>query len=111
MSATVYVGGLPDLRPGPGGASRCSVLVDRAAAGAFGMRRLQFLVSVWWVDTGPRNPPPGWSGCDHYTFSGKGTRVDFRGKNANQTMRGGACTSTLAGAPVPPGCAVPCQAI
>lgn len=69
MSATIYVGGLPDLRPGPGGASRCSALVDRAAAGAYGMQRLQFLVSVWWVDTGPRNPPPGWSGCDHYSFS------------------------------------------
>jgi hypothetical protein len=68
ISPTIYVGGIQDLRLDGGGQSKCGLLVERAAAyGAF--RRAQFLVSQLWWDSGPRNPPPGWTGCDNYTLS------------------------------------------
>ncbi|KAL4423381.1 hypothetical protein ABPG77_004312 [Micractinium sp. CCAP 211/92] len=70
ISPTVYIGGIQDLRPDSTGPSKCSRLVDAAATyGASTFKRAQFLVSVLWWDSGPRDPPAGYNGCQNYTLS------------------------------------------
>ena len=66
----VYIGGIQDLRPDSTGASKCSRLVDAAVSYGHGVfQRAQFLVSVLWWDSGPRDPPSGYTGCQNYTLS------------------------------------------
>ncbi len=70
LPCQVYIGGIQDLRPDSTGASKCSRLVDAAATyGASTFKRAQFLVSVLWWDSGPRDPPAGYNGCQNYTLS------------------------------------------
>ncbi|KAI7835519.1 hypothetical protein COHA_010593 [Chlorella ohadii] len=68
IGPTIYIGGIQDLQLDGSGVSKCNRLVDAALSyGAFS--NAQFLVSVLWWDSGPRDPPPGWDGCDKYTLS------------------------------------------
>jgi hypothetical protein len=64
----VFVGGIQDLLPDASGSSKCSALMEQVASyGAFS--QAQLLLSHLWWDSGPADPPPGWSGCDNYTLS------------------------------------------
>ncbi|PRW45181.1 hypothetical protein C2E21_6228 [Chlorella sorokiniana] len=68
IGPTIYIGGIQDLQLDGSGVSKCNRLVDSALSyGSFS--NAQFLVSVLWWDSGPRDPPPGWDGCDNYTLS------------------------------------------
>jgi hypothetical protein len=64
ISPTVYVSGMQDLRLDGSGASKCTRLVEAAAAYGF-FTQAQFLVSILWWDSGP----PDTVDCSSYTFS------------------------------------------
>ncbi|KAI3426387.1 hypothetical protein D9Q98_008758 [Chlorella vulgaris] len=64
ISPTVYVSGMQDLRLDGSGASKCTRLVEAAAAYGF-FTQAQFLVSILWWDSGP----PDTVDCSNYTFS------------------------------------------
>ena len=85
----VYVGGIQDLKLDSSGASKCSCLVD-GVAGYQAFTRAQFLVSQLWWDSGPRDPPPGWAGCDDYELSSEAG-----------AWRGGGGSRGVTAAPVP----------
>ncbi len=66
-------------------------LVPRPALNCLAMQSLisctpHLSLAVLWWDSGPRDPPTGWDGCDNYTLSSEPVQL---GSTAGKCMHGG----------------------